>query len=439
MSNNQEPPFEADEVYDDLMALLDDDDEEEVALRSMRAAEASAEPTGTSLPALPPRPTGGLTAADNDDFEGLLYGDEDEEESSYDDEEDDDDEPEDEELSDEPQLVDDESDEAWGDFDFDGFDDDDDETEEDAEDSEDDWDWGEIESSVSSENADKGWVDDGWDEGFSDMSGLSQNAESEGVSEPENDNSDLFDDDDTPDSEDDELDDFAYDEPDVDSKQSDLKSKVSGKWKQFKKQAAAELHGKDASDDDDDDDENDDSDDQSSSGRQFPAPFYRPMLLLLTIIGKIPLIGRPFANLAENEPLVRKLSHAFPLVLVLVLAVFLNGRAVPSETQYTFPDGGSVRSSDHKMSGDGTGTVTLANDGEVIARVDTNAEVYATNAVNPITWFKPKVIGKCKIGEGSVELGIGDTKSLPISCTLDDSGFWKRLKPVLKQTEVREG
>lgn len=151
---------------------------------------------------------------------------------------------------------------------------------------------------------------------------------------------------------------------------------------------------------------------------------------ILSLLSKVPFIGKIFKPILAATKILEKIALSFPIILVILVLVFINYRAVPHSTTIQLPDNGSV--SFNKFDYDpSTGKVsgTAENTGEVIAS-DLNSRFvfYSLQpGLNPKSWVIPVEIGKCQGNTVSVDI----ESSVIVSGTCDDinkEGFFIRVK-----------
>lgn len=428
----EEPPYEYDEVYEDLKAFLEeDDDDEEVALASLRASKVPKsdveDKTPSGLP-MPPQsfshpPATTEEALDDIDWDNFNFVGEDERSSDEEDED----------------YVEDSE-----------YDDYEDEDEEEIS----DWDWEEGSSSEANAETDdqEPWVPKGWGEGFADLAVEGEETdqkeqgdeyeEEDEWSYDDDDDDDYYQDEDTDEDELDEDDELEEEESDpkkskkateakggpFDKLMSLLPSGAAEKWNEIKKQAAAELKGKDSPEDDD---EPEDDLEQESGPGKVSAALSKPPAMFFGTLGRVPVVGKPFAAVANNNQLLKLFGFLLPVLVIMGAALFFNSRAVPNTSAYGFPDGGHVTASQTSIQ-EGNVKTTLRNDGEVIARVTLKFKIHAVNPVNPITWFKPSVVAECTGKD--IEIATGGFAEVSSQCS--GSGVWQRAE-VLIETSKR--
>lgn len=462
------PPYEAEENYDDLMSeILHEYDEEEEALDEIRRREniPSRPASDTLMPSHHPEIGYGHFEDEGDQEDPAEHDGDDKGNAGSDDDED------------YNQLV-----REWADS-GDEHQDDQDAGAQESGNSDDYWSdvAGDSAEPRSGSTSSKEWIDDGWAQGFSDMSAAAdaehhREEELEGGEfdeDPEDDDSseshvdfddeeedsteedwdswdaeDSEDEDSDDDFEDDELDDEDSDENDEEeepksSKKGGLRAVIPaaggllGKLSDLKAKVKSEIGNGDSDEDSgpkgrDDDEDGEEGDNEPVSKKQIPAPFYRPLLAVVSLLSALPLVGGPFSILAQKEKLLRVLSYIFPLLFVVLLAVFMNWRAVPPVSSYSFPDQGHVTTKDFVISEEAKQvTAVMVNDGGVIAHGVPTIKVYGTNLINPVSWFKPQEIASCTTEP--MTIAIDQTVNLTAKCTGELSGINVRAAGEIQQ------
>lgn len=258
----------------------------------------------------------------------------------------------------------------------------------------------------------------------------------------------------------------AFEDSDEDSQQNDKPSildKVKNKFNLIKKQVLADMHGEEIPEDEDEDDipsyakplEKDDENDEDSSSHEdqpskdkkgikkpnfknpfkFVGTFYKKIVdiifsvltTILSILSKIPIIGRIFKPLLQMTRFLKKLAGMTPIILLLVIVILANFFMVPRSVSMTMPDNGSATfdsfSYDKKTS---TASGVVSNTGEIIVDAYPEFEVWAWNPQlkNPKSWVLQQPVKTCKVDPISVDI---TNKSKVSSKCGEIKGFFPRV------------
>ena len=146
---------------------------------------------------------------------------------------------------------------------------------------------------------------------------------------------------------------------------------------------------------------------------------------VLGLLGRIPVVGKPFRWLRDLTQVLRYIATCIPLVLLIILVVHLNRSAVPHQADSTMPDSGHVSIS--AMSYDGNSKAakgTLVNDGDIIIKVQPTFTVYSSSPLNPISWAFPGKQVECK--GPMVKLEAGESKAVQAKCSGEAGGLFKK-------------
>lgn len=150
----------------------------------------------------------------------------------------------------------------------------------------------------------------------------------------------------------------------------------------------------------------------------------------LGLLGRIPVIGKPFRWLRDLTEVLRYIATCIPVILFIILVVYLNHSAVPPKVDASMPDDGHLTISSMSYDGDTQSAVgTIVNDGEIIAEVQPKFTVYSSSPLNPVSWAFPKKQMEC-LGT-VVKLEAGESRVVKTKCSQGAGGLFKKTSATL--------
>lgn len=157
--------------------------------------------------------------------------------------------------------------------------------------------------------------------------------------------------------------------------------------------------------------------------------FYKMFVKVFGFLSKVPVVGKVFSKLVENDKLMKILSNLFlPFVIVVLVLIPAKG-SVPGDYSTELPDMGSAVFTDFDYK-DGMAVGSIHNTGDVVAEVTPVFTVYTIQpGILPTTWAKHVESVSCE-GE-TVNVDIDDTKKVELKCD-NYSGFLPKTSGVLQ-------
>lgn len=154
---------------------------------------------------------------------------------------------------------------------------------------------------------------------------------------------------------------------------------------------------------------------------------------VISILGKIPLIGIPFRALgAVLSAVPMKLKRL--IVLAVIAAVAWGGTSVvtnliPAAGSISLPDSGKAQFQSVELK-DGVVTGEIENKGDLRLQLFPEVQLRERQLLKPGTWFKPIELGSC---EGPLTpVAIGETVQVSYACEIANDGSVS-VKPSLKE------
>lgn len=154
----------------------------------------------------------------------------------------------------------------------------------------------------------------------------------------------------------------------------------------------------------------------------FAGILYDFLTKLITILGKIPVIGRIFRPL--NKVIKVGGKKYFPLIFLVFLIFIPFFLSVPSGVKMSLPDGGALETHTFSYSDDIAKGI-IENTGDIVLTGEPIYNIYGFKpSLNPKTWITFSYLGSCQ-GD-PIEIDISDIKEVSMKCIPEANGLFKK-------------